>query len=234
MPTQEICAVIDRSGSMVGKEKDTIGGINATFNVLRETKTAEDVIKISIKLFDHEQILKIRSLNLDQVRDLTLNDFQPRGQTALLDAIGDTLTYFMEKKLMDSTAFDTCVIYITTDGYENASKRYDNEKIKRMIATAEKIYKISVLYLGANQDAIAEASKYGISGSHAINYSENRENVEAVYRSAASAAVRTRSVGRTEFTQTERIQSQDNYPQDNYPQDNYPQDNNVNTFRSYH
>ena len=88
---QEVCALIDRSGSMRGKEEDTIGGINTTFQVLRDTKTENDTIKISVKLFDHEQILKIRSLDLEQVRDLTLHDFQPRGSTALLDAMGDTL-----------------------------------------------------------------------------------------------------------------------------------------------
>ena len=96
---QEVVAIIDRSGSMMGKEEDTIGGINETFRILRESKKPNEIIKISIKLFDHEQILKLRNVDLEEVRDLTRNDFNPRGQTALLDAIGDTLTYFMEKTL---------------------------------------------------------------------------------------------------------------------------------------
>lgn len=201
---QEICALIDRSGSMSGKEEDTIGGINETFRVLRETKQDNETIKISVKLFDHEQILKLRNVDLDEVNDLTRNDFCPRGQTALLDAMGDTLTYFMEKKLMNPDAYDSCVIYVTTDGLENASKRYNNEKIKKMIENAEKTYNIKLMYLGANQDAILEANKFGVDCSRAMNYSETPENVQSAYRSAASAAVRTRSLGRTEFTQTER------------------------------
>ena len=205
---QEVCAVIDRSGSMIGKEMDTIGGINETFRVLRETKQPNEIIKISIKLFDHEQILKLRNVDLEQVRDLTRHDFQPRGQTALLDAIGDTLSYFMEKKILDPGAYDSCVIYITTDGMENASQRYDNKKIEKMIKNAEETYNIRLMYLGANQDAILEASKFGIDCSRAMNYSETSENVESAYRSVASAAVRTRSNGRTEFTQTERQASQ--------------------------
>ena len=68
---QEICAVIDRSGSMAGKELDTIGGINETFRVLRETRQPNEEIKMSVKLFDHEQILLFRNLDLDEVRDLT-------------------------------------------------------------------------------------------------------------------------------------------------------------------
>lgn len=205
---QEICAVVDRSGSMSGKELDTIGGINETFRVLRESKQPNEIIKISIKLFDHEQILKLRNVDIEEVRDLTRDDFNPRGQTALLDAMGDTLTYFMEKKLMDPGAYDSCIIYITTDGLENASKRYTNEKIKKMIQNAEETYNIKLMYLGANQDAILEANKFGIDYSRAMNYSETPENVQSAYRSAASAAVRTRSLGRTEFTQTERQASQ--------------------------
>ena len=205
---QEICAVVDRSGSMSGKELDTIGGINETFRVLRESKQPNEIIKISIKLFDHEQILKLRNVDIEEVRDLTRDDFNPRGQTALLDAMGDTLTYFMEKKLMDPGAYDSCIIYITTDGLENASKRYTNEKIKKMIQNAEETYNIKLMYLGANQDAILEANKFGIDYSRAMNYSETPENVQSAYRSAASAAVRTRSLGRTEFTKTERQASQ--------------------------
>ncbi len=205
---QEICAVIDRSGSMIGKEEDTIGGINETFRVLRETKQPNEIIKISIKLFDHEQILKIRNIELDDVNDLSCDDFIPRGQTALLDAIGDTLKYFMEKKLMDPGAYDNCIVYITTDGLENASKRYNNETIKKMIINAEETYNIKVIYLAANQDAIFESSKFGIDETRAMNYCETPQSVSSAYRSAASVAVRSRSLGKTEFTQTERQESQ--------------------------
>ena len=108
---------------------------------------------------------------------------------------------------MDPGAYDSCIIYVTTDGLENASKRYDNDKIKKMILNAEETYNIKLMYLGANQDAILEANKFGVDYSRAMNYNETPENVQSAYRSAASAAVRTRSLGRTEFTQVERSQS---------------------------
>jgi uncharacterized protein YegL len=201
---QEVCALIDRSGSMAGKELDTIGGINETFRVLRETREPHEEIKISIKLFDHDQILLVRNKDLNEVSDLTRDNFQPRGQTALLDAMGDTLTYFMEKKLKDPGAYDSCVIYVTTDGVENASRRYNNKKIKKMVHLAEDTYNIRVIYLGANQDAILEAGKFGIDCTRAMNYNETSENSQSAYRSAASAVARTRSSGRTEFSQAER------------------------------
>ena len=101
---------------------------------------------------------------------------------------------------MDPGAYDSCMIYITTDGLENASRRYDNEKIKKMINNAEETYNIKVIYLAANQDAIFESNKFGIDESRAMNYSETPENITSAYRSAAS-------VGKTEFTQEERIAS---------------------------
>jgi uncharacterized protein YegL len=55
MTVQEICINIDRSGSMMGKEADTVGGINCMLNELKESKNDEDTIRVSIKLFDHAE-----------------------------------------------------------------------------------------------------------------------------------------------------------------------------------
>ena len=203
----EVVAIIDRSGSMMGKEDDTIGGINSTFEVLKETKDNTN-IKVSIKLFDHNETMLIRSLDLENVRPLERRQYIPRGQTALLDAIGNSLNYFMEKKLSDVNAYNYCTIYVVTDGYENSSKIYNSENIKSMIKNAEENFNIKILYLGANQDAILEASKYGIDSSQALNYSENHENVLSAYRSAASAARRHSSGRDAGFTNIERTMSQ--------------------------
>ena len=205
---QEVVAIIDRSGSMKGKEEDTIGGINATFETLKNEKEENTNINVSIKLFDHEEYLLIRSLKLEEVRPIERRQFVPRGQTALLDAMGNSISYFMQKKLMDSNAYDSCLIYIVTDGFENCSKIYNHEKIKKLIHNAEETYNIKVIYLAANQDAILEASKYGIDASQAMNYSETSQNVENAYRSAASVTKRFRSSGNVSFTQTERQNSQ--------------------------
>lgn len=206
---QEVVAVIDRSGSMAGKESDTVGGINSMFKELKTGIEVGDKINISIKFFDHEQILKYRSIDINEYTELTVNEFIPRGQTALLDAIGDTLAYFMEKKLMNKDAFTSCLIYVATDGLENASKSYTREKIKKMIETAKSIYNIEVLYLGANQDAILEAGNIGISPDSAINYDETSENINNVYRSVAGVVKRARTTGEApSFTQLDRQSSQ--------------------------
>ena len=90
MSTQHIALVVDRSGSMSGKEGDTIGGINACIEELKNQKEASDKIYITLKWFDHEQLVHHNKITIDQYNPLLVSDFKPRGQTALLDAMGDT------------------------------------------------------------------------------------------------------------------------------------------------
>ena len=149
----------------------------------------------------------IKSLNINEVRPIELRQYVPRGQTALYDAIGSTLTYFMEKKLHNPTCYDKCLIYVATDGYENCSKNFNADSLKKLIISAQKSYNIELIYLGANQDAILEASKIGILPTHAINYSETSEQCMSAYRSVGNVANRQKSSMETAFTQVERTES---------------------------
>jgi uncharacterized protein YegL len=205
---QEVVAVIDRSGSMAGKEADTIGGINATIDELKRNKHNE-IIKFSVKFFDHDENLKINSLDIENIRPLKIYELRPRGQTALLDAMGNTITHFINKKMCEPSSFESCIIYVATDGLENCSKKYTKDKIKNLIEEAKK-FSIEILYLGANQDAIFEASQFGLDVSQALNYSETSEHVECAYRSAARAAKRYRTGENLGFLIEERSASQIN------------------------
>jgi len=204
---QEVVAIIDRSGSMSGKEADTVGGINSTLSIIRQDLKPDERVNVSIKLFDHEEHMLIRSLNIEDVRPLELRQFVPRGQTALYDAIGSSLTYFMEKKLHDPTSYTKCLIYVATDGCENCSKKFNAESLKKLITSAQESYNIEIMYLGANQDAILEASKIGIDEGQAINYSETKDECQAVYRSLGNVVNRQKSSTRATFTPVERSQS---------------------------
>lgn len=202
---QEVVAIIDRSGSMTGKESDTIGGINSTIEELKNNKNNE-IIKFSVKFFDHSEHLMIRSMDIENVRRLNVTDLVPRGQTALLDAMGSTISFFINKKMCDPSCYDSCIIYVATDGQENCSKKFTNENIKNLIEEAKK-YSIEILYLGANQDAMFEASKFGLDVEQAMNYNENTESLDSAYRSLAHAAKRHRSGNSIGFTQVERASS---------------------------
>ena len=207
---QEIVAIIDRSGSMIGKEEDTIGGINSTFEVIKESLQENETVRVSIKLFDHEEVMLVNSIDIKEIKPIEKHQYQPRGQTALYDAIGNTLSYFIEKKQNNQNAYTKCLIYIVTDGMENTSKNFNSNNLKDLITSAQKNYSIELIYLAANQDAIFEASKMGITPTHALNYSETKESYNSIYRSVASVANRQRSGANTSFTQEERNDSYEN------------------------
>ena len=118
----------------------------------------------------------------------------------------------MEKKLLDPNAYDKCLIYVSTDGLENASRYYRRDKIRKMVETAEEKYGINIIYLGANQDAIFEAKNLGINYDRAINYSETRDSTEAVYRAVGRAISSQRSEEPVQFTATERQRSHPGAP----------------------
>lgn len=211
MTKQCIAIVVDRSGSMRGKELDTVGGINTCIDELKTTKEDGTEISVTLKLFDHVQNIFWNSKMLETVPSFDVCNFVPRGQTALLDAMGDTIKSYFDMKEIDNTAFDSCCIYIATDGYENASRNWTKNSIKELIKNAEELYDIKVMYLAANQDAILEAQSMGICADRAINYADNGgDTIQAVYKAAASSAVRSRSGGATGFINTEREASQRN------------------------
>ncbi len=185
---KEVIGLIDRSGSMGGKEIVTINGINTMLTELKQNADPEWEIRVSIKYFNDSETLVLRSVPLESVTLLDIDSYVPDGQTALLDSLGKTLQYFMEKYLKDNNAYDSCIIYVATDGLDTCSNRYDKSRIKKIITTAKDIYNIEVIYLGANQDAIEEASTIGIPKSQAINYSEDHESTQSVYRAVARMA----------------------------------------------
>ena len=201
---QEIVAIMDRSGSMMGKVADSVGGFNSAIEAIRSDQDDDFNINVSLKLFDHEEKLLFNRIPLSEVKPLEEGQLIPRGQTALLDAIGHTLMHFMEKKLKDPQSYDCCTVYVVTDGRENCSKNFTRTRIKELIKTAEEKYNIKLIYLAANQDAILEAGHIGIDAGQAINYSESNEETRAAHKSAAAMVGRHRSGEPVKFSEYER------------------------------
>ena len=206
MPIQQIVAIIDRSGSMYGKEEDTIGGINTTIQELKKSENVDEIY-FSLKFFNETEEMKIRSKKISEIRPLKPSELHPSGSTALLDALGNTITYFVEKKLRNQDSFDQCLIYVATDGLENTSKIFTKDTLKQTIENAENSYNIKIMYLGANQDAIFEASQIGIPLERAINYNENTESSQNVYRAVAASVQRSLTGEKAEFSNVERAES---------------------------
>ena len=187
----ELVFILDRSGSMGGLEQDTIGGFNA---MLTRQKEQEGEANVTTILFDHEVQLLHDRFPLKAVAPLTEKDYYVRGCTALLDAIG----YGMEKMvniqrhLPEDERAEKVIFVITTDGLENASKRFGYEKIRRMIERKKEQYGWEFLFLGANIDAVETARHFGIGADRAVNYHSDSAGTQLNYEvlSEAISAVR--------------------------------------------
>ena len=187
----ELVFILDRSGSMQGLERDTIGGFNA---MLQKQKRQPGEAYVSTVLFDTEvQVLHDR-LKLHKVKPLTEKDYQVRGCTALLDAVGGAIRHIgnIHKYARPEDVPEHTLFVITTDGLENASRRYSADQVREMIQRQQARYGWEFLFLGANIDAVEAAGRLGIGADRAANYhcdgAGTRLNYEAV--SAAVSAVR--------------------------------------------
>ena len=165
----ELVFILDRSGSMSGLERDTIGGFNS---MIEKQKKEEGEAVVSTVLFDNESVVIHDRLPLDRVPRMTEEEYFTRGCTALLDAVGGAIHHIgnVHKYARKEDVPEKTMFIITTDGYENASHRYDYEKVRRMIEHEKEKYGWEFLFLGANIDAASEAKRFGISADRAVNY----------------------------------------------------------------
>lgn len=172
--TLDLIFIIDRSGSMMGSEKDTIGGFNSF--IQRELKKELDT-RVTTVLFDNRYEMLYKRKPIHQVKELTDKEYWVRGSTALLDAIGKTINT-LDKEIDNKT-----LVVIMTDGYENSSVEYTKQQISNLI----KNHNWEFIYIGADIDSYSEACKFGIERTHVANYRKNREGFEDLYCSVSNS-----------------------------------------------
>lgn len=170
----DIIFIMDRSGSMTGFSEDTIGGFNSFIEKEKEKDINTYVTTI---LFDNDYEILYERKEINKVEKLTEKEYWPRGSTALLDAIGKTITSFERK--IDGKA----LVVIMTDGYENASVEFSKKQIKEMIDKHDWEF----IYLGAEIDSYSEASQFGFSKSRIANYDRSAKAVDEVFTSVGHA-----------------------------------------------
>ena len=176
----ELVFILDRSGSMVGLEGDTIGGFNA---MIEKQKREPGEALVSTVLFDNETQVIHDRLPLDRVSMMTEKEYFVRGCTALLDAVGGAIHHIgnIHKYAREEDRPEKTLVVITTDGMENASRRYDYDKVKRMIRRQKEKYGWEFLFLGANIDAAREAARFGIDADRAANYHADPVGTGVIY-----------------------------------------------------
>lgn len=184
--TTELVFILDRSGSMSGLEADTIGGFNS---MLAKQKKQEGRAYVTTVLFDHEIETLHDRIPLRKVKPLTGRDYTVRGCTALLDAIGDTIKHIasIHRYARKEDVPANTMFVITTDGMENASRRYNSEEIKKMIEKEKAKYGWEFLFIGANIDAVETARTYGIAKDRAVNYHADSKGTGVVYEAVSEA-----------------------------------------------
>lgn len=182
----EMVFILDRSGSMYGLEKDTIGGFNS---MLLKQKTEEGEAFVTTVLFDNEYEIIHDRISVKDVPEMTDNEYKPRGSTALIDAIGRTIRHIanIHKYQRKEDVPANTVFVIITDGMENASHIYSSDKVKRMIEHEKEKYGWEFIFLGANIDAVETARHFGISEDRAVNYNCDSQGTRLNYEVVSDA-----------------------------------------------
>ncbi len=188
----ELVFLLDRSGSMAGLESDTVGGFNA---MIEKQKKLDGEALISTVLFNGDSAVLHDRLDVQKVEPLTERDYQVGGCTALIDAIGSAIHHIgnVHKYAREEDRPEKTLFVITTDGYENASRRYASDEVKAMIRRQQERCGWEFLFLGANIDAVETARAYGISEDRAVNFHADRTGVRASIDSVCEAAVQIRT-----------------------------------------
>lgn len=188
----ELVFILDRSGSMAGLEGDTIGGFNS---MIEKQKKQDGLCYVSTVLFDDVSEVLHDRVKLDDIPKMTDRDYTVRGCTALIDAIGGAIHHIgnIHKYARPEDVPEHTMFVITTDGQENASRRYDTATVKKMIERQKEKYGWEFLFIGANIDAVETAARYGINSDRAVNYNADGQGTHILYESVAKAVCNVRA-----------------------------------------
>ena len=188
----ELVFILDKSGSMAGLEADTVGGFNA---MIEKQKKQAGRAYVSTVLFNGESRVLHDRLPLSGVPKMTDRDYTPEGCTALLDAVGGAIRHIgnIHKYARRSDVPARTLFIITTDGMENASRRYTPRQVKEMIRRQKEKYGWEFLFVGANMDAVETAARYGIGRDRAVNYHADSRGTRVVYHALEQAVSRVRA-----------------------------------------
>ena len=187
----ELVFILDKSGSMSGLESDTIGGFNA---MIEKQKKVDGKCYVSTVLFSNEAQVIHDRVDISEVKPMTEKEYYVDGCTALLDALGGAIHHIgnVHKYARPEDVPEHTIFVITTDGMENASRRYTDRKVKEMIKKEEEKYGWEFLFLAANIDAVETAERYGIRRERAANYRATKEGTNAMYDCMSVAVSRIR------------------------------------------
>ena len=179
--------LLDRSGSMQSIKTDTEGGFAA---FIEEQRRAPGACRVTLAQFDNEYDVVYADRPLADVPPL---DLQPRGSTALLDAMGRTISDAGTglAALPESERPGTVIVAIMTDGMENASHEWTHPAIKALVTQQSGQWGWQFMYMGADQDAIEVGAQLGVAREHSVTYGRAKSAAAMSSASGKIAKLRT-------------------------------------------
>jgi hypothetical protein len=157
--------ILDRSWSINSILKGQQSGLDEFFG-----SEASVPGKATYSLWDFDDEIRCFAsfAALDEVRGYRI---KPRGQTAMLDAIGDAVE--AEGNVLARTPEgerpEDVTVIISSDGLENASIRHTASQVEEMLRDQQDVYHWRVIYMGCNQDALKEGEKIGTRRGQTVN-----------------------------------------------------------------
>lgn len=187
----EVVFIIDESGSMHGLEADTVGGFNSTVD---KQKKLEGECLVSTVMFNTRSRVIHDRVNIMDIKEMTLTDYCPSGSTALIDALGDSIRHIkmVHRYIREEDVPSKTMFVITTDGMENASRKYSLSEVKKMIEE-RKENGWEFVFLAANIDAQDTAMGYGIDEGSCVNYVNDEKGNQIKYECMCEAITSVRS-----------------------------------------
>ena len=200
----ELVFILDKSGSMAGLEKDTIGGFNS---MLTKQKSEAGQCRVTTVLFDNRYTLLHDRIDIRAVSPITEKEYFVGGSTALLDAIGRSIKKIadVQRSTAEEYRAEKVIFIIITDGEENSSREFSADAVKKLISTEKEQYGWEFLFLGANIDAVETAGRFGINADRAAEYVPDKRGTALNYAVMSEAVSEFRSTGRLSTTHLDRI-----------------------------
>ena len=166
--SMELVFILDKSGSMHGLEADTIGGFNS---VIDEQKKLEGEVMVTTVLFSNASETVHDRVSICDIKPMTENDYRTGGCTALLDAVGGTIEHIekIHKYARAEDVPEKTMFVITTDGLENASRRFRGDQVRRMVEK-KKEEGWDFIFLASNIDAAEAANNLGVGAENSAQF----------------------------------------------------------------
>lgn len=143
--------VIDKSGSMSSRKEKAIADFNQQIQAMRDNTQRDPNLEIfvSLVIFDHQVSVVYENTPLSEVTELTSEQYQPDGSTALFDAIDKAIT-LTQPNIKNPT--DAALVVVITDGHENASSADSRQYVPKRIKELEETNAWTFTYLGTDQN----------------------------------------------------------------------------------